>query len=93
MMEQPEIWGIESISAEAIILRMVVKTRTGAKDEVARELRRRVKGTLDGMGLRLPSLNVAATAAAKTAGSKDTPVIPGLAKPPATRPTPTGGKK
>jgi small conductance mechanosensitive channel len=93
MMEQPEIWGIESISAEAIILRMVVKTRTGAKDEVARELRRRVKGTLDGMGLRLPSLNVAATAAAKTAGSKDTPVIPGLAKPPTTRPTPTGGKK
>ena len=93
MMEQPEIWGIESITAEAIILRMVVKTRTGAKDEVARELRRRVKTTLDGMGLRLPSLTVAATAAAKTSGSKDTPVIPGVGKPPATRPTPTGGKK
>jgi len=94
MMEQPEIWGIESISAEAIILRMVVKTRTGAKDEVARELRRRVKVTLDGMGLRLPSLNVATAAAPPTGGTKDTPVIPGVGKPPATRPAPPiGGKK
>jgi len=94
MMEQPEIWGIESISAEAIILRMVVKTRTGAKDEVARELRRRVKVTLDGMGLRLPSLNVATAAATPAGGTKDTPVIPGVGKPPATRPAPTlGGKK
>jgi len=94
MMEQPEIWGIESISAEAITLRMVVKTRTGAKDEVARELRRRVKTTLDGMGLRLPSLAVATTPATAGAGSKDTPVIPGVGKPPATKPAPTvGGKK
>ena len=94
MMEQPEIWGIESISADAVILRMVVKTRTGAKDEVARELRRRVKATLDGMGVRLPSLNVATLAAQQAAGTKDTPVIPGVGKPPATRPAPTvGGKK
>ena len=94
MMEQPEIWGIESISAEAIVLRMVVKTRTGAKDEVARELRRRVKATLDAMGLRLPSLAVTTAAAPQGAGSKDTPVLPGVGKPPPTKPAPTiGGRK
>jgi len=94
MIEQPEIWGIESISAEAITLRMVVKTRSGAKDEVARELRARVKRTLDGMGLRLPSLNVATAAGGQAAGSKETPVIPGVGRSPATKPAPTlGGKK
>ncbi|WP_395638277.1 mechanosensitive ion channel family protein [Pseudolysinimonas sp.] len=93
MMEQPEIWGIESISSEAVILRMVVKTRAGSKDDVARELRSRVKRTLDAMGLRLPSLNVATVRAPTTEGSSDTPVIPGLSKPPATKPLPTGGKK
>lgn len=93
MIEQPEIWGIESISAEAIILRLVVKTRTGAKDDVARELRARIKRTLDGMGMRLPSLNVAATSPVQGAGTSDTPVIPGVVKQPAPRPTPSGGKK
>lgn len=93
MMEQPEIWGIESISAEAIILRLVVKVRTGAKDDVARELRARMKRTLDGMGLRLPSLNVAAVAGSPTAGTKDTPVIPGVGKPAATKPLPQTGPK
>jgi hypothetical protein len=61
---------------------------------VARELRSRVKRTLDGMGLRLPSLNVATVGANATRGSKDTPVIPGLGTPPATKPMPTtGGRK
>ena len=31
MIEQPEIWGIESISAEAIVVRLVVKTRSGSQ--------------------------------------------------------------
>jgi small-conductance mechanosensitive channel len=93
MIEQPEIWGIESISAEAIVLRLVVKTRPGSKDDVARELRARIKRTLDDMELRLPSLNVAVTSAARSAGSSDTPVIPGVVKQPAPRPTPGGGKK
>ncbi len=88
MMEQPEVWGIESISAEAIVLRMVVKVRTGAKDEVARELRARVKRTLDGMGLRLPSLNVAAVGPNPAGGTPDAPLVPGPGEPPAPKPAP-----
>ncbi|HEY8913757.1 mechanosensitive ion channel family protein [Lacisediminihabitans sp.] len=57
ILEKPEIWGIESISAEAIVIRLVVKTRPGTKDDVARELRSRLKSGLDEMGIRLPALN------------------------------------
>jgi small-conductance mechanosensitive channel len=91
MIEQPEIWGIESISADAVVLRLVVKTRTGAKDDVARELRARVKRALDDLGIRQTALSAATGDAAQGGGTGDTPVIPGIIKqaPPPT----TGGKK
>ncbi|MCS5714413.1 mechanosensitive ion channel family protein [Herbiconiux sp. CPCC 205716] len=57
IVEKPEIWGLESISAEALVIRIVVKTRTSAKDDVARELRIRLKKSLDEIGVTLPSLN------------------------------------
>ena len=57
ILEKPEIWGIESISAEALVVRLVVKTRTSSKDDVARELRLRLKRTLDALGVELPTLN------------------------------------
>jgi small-conductance mechanosensitive channel len=56
VLEKPEIWGLESISDEAIVIRIVMKTRTTAKDDVARELRVRLKKALDAMGVQLPSL-------------------------------------
>ena len=57
ILEKPEIWGIESISAEAIIVRLVAKTTSSSKDDVARELRVCIKYALDKMGVRLPALN------------------------------------
>ena len=57
ILERPEVWGIESISAEAIVIRLVVKTRAGSKDGVARELRARLKKTIDALGITLPALN------------------------------------
>jgi len=56
VLEKPEVWGLESISEEAIVIRIVIKTRTTAKDDVARELRMRLKKALDAMGVQLPSL-------------------------------------
>jgi len=56
VLEKPEIWGIESISEDAIVIRIVIKTRTTAKDDVARELRLRLKKALDAMDVHLPSL-------------------------------------
>nr|WP_246205434.1 mechanosensitive ion channel family protein [Agromyces salentinus] len=56
VLERPEIWGLESISDDAVVLRVVMKVRTSSKDDVARELRMRLKRTVDEMGLKLPSL-------------------------------------
>ncbi|WP_229727713.1 mechanosensitive ion channel family protein [Mycetocola zhadangensis] len=56
ILERPELWGIESISEEALVIRLVVKTRPPAKDDVARELRARLKYATDEMGIQLPTL-------------------------------------
>jgi small conductance mechanosensitive channel len=57
ILEKPEIWGLESISADALVLRIVIKTRTTARDDVSRELRIRLKEALDEMDVKLPALN------------------------------------
>lgn len=69
ILEKPEVWGIESISSDAIVIRLVVKTRTSAKDEVSRELRARLKRRLDEAGIRLPSLNTIVLSGFDGAGS------------------------
>jgi hypothetical protein len=51
------VWGLESISDDALVIRLVVKTRTSTKDDVSRELRIRLKKALDEMGITLPSLS------------------------------------
>ncbi|HET8927669.1 MAG TPA: mechanosensitive ion channel domain-containing protein [Microbacterium sp.] len=57
ILEKPEVWGLESVSGDAIIIRLVMKTRANAKDDVARELRMRVKRTIDELGIQLPALS------------------------------------
>ena len=82
IVEKPELWGIESVSADAIVLRIVMKTRTTAKDDVARELRKRLKSALDDMGVALPSLSSVVLTGFDGAAS-----VTG-AHPPRTRPNP-----
>jgi small conductance mechanosensitive channel len=82
VMEKPEMWGIESISADAVVLRLTVKTRASAKDDVARELRARLKRTLDEMGIVLPALSSLVLSGHDGAGS-----VRG-ARPPRTRSQP-----
>jgi len=57
ILEKPEIWGLESISAEALVTRLVVKTRVSAKWDFARDLRLHMKKALDGVGVSLTPLN------------------------------------
>ncbi|TFC49829.1 mechanosensitive ion channel [Cryobacterium sp. TMT1-21] len=57
ILEKPEIWGLESISAEALVVRLVVKTRVAAKWDFARDLRLHLKKALDGLGIGLTPLN------------------------------------
>ncbi|WP_440709666.1 mechanosensitive ion channel family protein [Herbiconiux sp. YIM B11900] len=83
IIERPEIWGLESISAEALVIRLVVKTRTSAKDDVARDLRMRLKRTLDEIDVTLPSLNTVVLSGFEGATS-----VKG-ARPPRTKPIAT----
>ncbi len=57
IIDKPEVWGLESVSGDALVIRLVMKTRANAKDDVARELRMRVLNSVDEMGLALPQLN------------------------------------
>ncbi len=57
IIEHPEIWGVESITAEALVVRLAMKTRSADQWAVARELRLRLKLALDELGVRVPSLN------------------------------------
>jgi small conductance mechanosensitive channel len=83
IIEKPEIWGLESISAEAMVIRVVVKTRTSAKDDVARDLRIRLKKALDELDVTLPSLNTVVLSGFEGATS-----VKG-ARPPRTKPVST----
>ncbi len=83
VMERPELWGLESISTDALVVRIVMKTRTSARDDVARELRLRLKKTLDAMGVKLPSLHTVVLTGMDGATS-----VRG-ARPPKTAPVPT----
>lgn len=56
ILDKPEIWGIESLSAQALVVRLVVRTRASQQFAVARELRLRLKHALDASGVSLPPL-------------------------------------
>jgi small conductance mechanosensitive channel len=57
IVEKPELWGIQSIADSAIVVRLVVRTRSSEKDAVNRELKLRLKKTMDALDITLPSLN------------------------------------
>ena len=54
MLEEPEVWGIERLGADGIDIRLVLKTQPSEQFVVMRELRRRLKDTLDAEGIEIP---------------------------------------
>jgi small conductance mechanosensitive channel len=55
MLGQPEIWGIESVTADQVVMRLVQQVGPQDADEVARELRLRIKNKLDAAKIALAS--------------------------------------
>ena len=51
MLEKPEVWGVQELSSKEVTMRIVAKTTPMRQWEVARELRARVKATLDAAGV------------------------------------------
>ncbi len=64
VLEEPEVWGVESVGLEGMAIRLVVKTAPLEQWKVARELRRRLKAAFDEAGIQVPSLQASAWARA-----------------------------
>ena len=67
MLEEPEVWGIESFGPTGVAIRLVVKTRPSDQWKVLRELRARIKVALDQAGVHLGYQSGPASPAAPTA--------------------------
>lgn len=78
VLEDPEIWGIESISHEALLVRLTVKVRAGEQFVLKRALHRYVKSALDNRGIDIPALNrmVVENGSARTGDDAETPKKP-----------------
>jgi small conductance mechanosensitive channel len=73
VLEEPEMWGVESVSADGVVLRLVVKTQPLQQWAVARELRRRIKERFDAEGVRVAHPQSAVWVAGDTPRSARTP--------------------
>ena len=54
IMEPPEVWGVQNLGADGVAIRLVVKTKPSTQWAVERELRLRLKETLDIAGIEIP---------------------------------------
>jgi small conductance mechanosensitive channel len=54
VLEEPQVWGVESVSTDSVALRLVVKTQPLQQWTVARELRRRIVERFGQEGLGVP---------------------------------------
>ncbi|GAA3586850.1 mechanosensitive ion channel family protein [Klugiella xanthotipulae] len=61
VLEQPLVWGVEYLTGETVLVRLVVKTRSGSQWEIARVLREKIKSDLDANGITLSATVPAAS--------------------------------
>jgi len=54
VIEEPEVWGVESLTPEAVTVRVTMKTAPLQQWNVAREMRERVKARFDHEGITMP---------------------------------------
>ena len=54
MLEEPEIWGVQNFGADAISIRLAVKTEPGEQWATGRIIRARLKKAFDEHGIEIP---------------------------------------
>jgi small-conductance mechanosensitive channel len=54
VLEEPEVWGVEALTAHSVVVRVVVKTAPLKQWDVARTLRERIKTVFDAHGIEIP---------------------------------------
>ena len=59
LLEEPELWGIESLGEGSVVMRVAVKSYPADQWDAARELRSRIKDSFDAAGIEFPLLQPA----------------------------------
>ncbi len=54
IIEEPEVWGVQDLAADAVLMRVTLKTAPMEQWQVAREMRARIKGRFDHEGIEIP---------------------------------------
>ena len=54
IIEEPEVWGVQSLDPESVVVRVTLKTAPLEQWEVAREMRERIKARFDYEGIEIP---------------------------------------
>ena len=54
ILEEPEIWGVQTLGESSVAIRLVVKTEPGEQWATGRELNGRLKRALDANGIEIP---------------------------------------
>jgi small conductance mechanosensitive channel len=54
IIEEPEVWGVESLGADAVLVRVALKTVPLEQWKVSREMRARIKARFDAEGIEIP---------------------------------------
>jgi len=54
IIEEPEVWGVESLGLDGVTVRVTLKTTPGEQWAIARELRQRIKARFDHEGVEMP---------------------------------------
>jgi small-conductance mechanosensitive channel len=63
IIEDPTVWGVQALSGEAVVVRVVCKTAPGRQADAARELRERVKKAFDSAGVNVATFKQDTSAA------------------------------
>ncbi|MGI8631015.1 MAG: mechanosensitive ion channel family protein [Solirubrobacterales bacterium] len=54
VLEDPEIWGVENLGANGVVIRVVLKTQPSEQWRISRLLRERLKGAFEQEGIEIP---------------------------------------
>jgi len=54
IIEEPEVWGVQSLGPDSVVVRVTLKTMPQQQWNVSREMRERVKSRFDDEGIRMP---------------------------------------
>jgi moderate conductance mechanosensitive channel len=54
ILEEPDLWGVQTLGAHGVVIRLVIKTRPADQWKVLRALRRDIKDAFDAEGIEIP---------------------------------------